>query len=153
LHELRLEEGATGLQEVLDLRRQLVDDRIARHQLRESGPELERLCEIGRTLAARLRVDEIRDRRLCPGRLDQRVGFGQEGGRESLQRIALVRASREESAQGAGFLRGHAHALAVDRIETAERVAHREQASWKCAMPIVVPVRALREPGPGNLAE
>jgi hypothetical protein len=49
------------------------------------------------------------------------------------------------AAQGERLQRGHAHALAVDRVEAGYRVAHHQQAVWVAVQPFVAVPDAGRE--------
>src|SRR5258705_412957 len=128
---------------MLHLRREPVNGRVAGSELAEGGAELHGLLEVGRPLATGVRVNEVRNRRGCPRRVDDLRDFHEIGGRQLGLRIALARAGREELPEGYGLHRGHAHALTVDRIEAADRVADRQDAAWEALYALVVAEHAF----------
>src|SRR5262249_58140262 len=69
--------------------------------------------------------------------------LGEERPCEPVEWIALAGSARQEPAQRARFLRGHAHALTPHRIEPAHRVADDEQTGGKRFEPLVVTVNAF----------
>src|SRR5262249_6154270 len=117
------------------------------------GSEREDLLEIGGALTASVRMDEIRDGGLCPRRLDQCVGLREEGGGDPIQGGTLATTDRQKSPQRGGFERRPPHALTLDRIESAERVAQGNEPSRKRVEPIVVTMRARRKAVPHDVAD
>src|SRR6516162_3973101 len=70
LNQLGILIDAARLQEMLHLRREPMNGGVGSGELGERPPELERLLEVGRTLTASVRMDEVWNRRRGPGRLD-----------------------------------------------------------------------------------
>src|SRR6266850_5985278 len=83
LHDLGIAVDAAGLEQVLDLGVQLVNGRIPRRQLRERQPELDRLLEVRRTLAAGLGMQEIGNGGDRPRRFDVGRRLGEECWRQA----------------------------------------------------------------------
>src|ERR1700737_4601854 len=89
----------------------------------------------------------------CPRGLDQRSGLGEEGRSQASKRVRLVGPLLEESVEARGFLRGFTHALAVDRVEAAYRVAGGQQPARYFFELVEMPSDAGAEPEAGDLPE
>src|SRR5215471_15512591 len=98
-------------------------------------------------------MDEVWHGGCGPGRVDQGCGLLEERWREPGQRIGLRTKAVQELAERTGFLRRHAHALAVNGIEAADRVADGQQTTRKLRQSLVVTIHALRKAKPCDVTE
>src|SRR6202011_4318574 len=79
--------------------------------------------------------------------------LGEEGRSQASKRVRLVGPLLEESVEHAGFLGGDTHALAVDRVEAAYRVAEGQQPARELLELVEMPSDAGGKPEAGDLAE
>src|SRR5262249_57033930 len=76
-----------------------------------------------------------------------------ERGRESREPVGIRAKAVQQPAELASLLRRHAHALAVNRIEAADRVADGQQTARKLGQSLVVTIHALRKAKPRDVTE
>ena len=143
LDECRVEQDAARFHEMLNFEHFLVDGRVRCHQSVEGAPESQRALQIRWALPFGLGEGEIGDRRRRPWRFDQPGCLGEEGGREPRERVAFL--APEQTLEQQRLLGGHAHALAVYRVEAANSVAKRKQAARERFEPLEVAPDAPRE--------
>ncbi len=98
-----------------------------------------------------LRKSKIWDCRRRPWRLDKPARLAEEGGREPSERIALP--ALEQPAEQYRLLGGHAHALAVHRVEAADGVAEGKQPVRERFEPLEVPPKASRKAKANDVTE
>ena len=130
----------------MDLDHQLMNGGIAGGDPGQGACEAERFVEIGRTLSSGFRVDEIRDGRRGPWRLNQRLGLDKESLREPGEGIRLRCSVEKHAMKQVRLHRADAHSLAVDGVEATDDVADRKQSAGKSFEPLEVPPHALRKP-------
>src|SRR5262245_24974778 len=110
------------------------------HRRLQQGSVISKLVlEIGRPFAARFGIDHVRDRRHIPRSFDHRETFRKECRGQSIERIGLECLVAQNLFQKPGLQCSYAHALAIDRIEAAYRVANGQQAAWERFQPIETP--------------
>jgi hypothetical protein len=124
LHKLRCLKSASWLKQVLDFARAL---------------------DVSRAFPSCLRVDKIEVSRNRPGCINQRNGLLKESWAEPGERISESPAWVEQSVKGGRLLHSYRHALAIDWIETADRVAHGEQADWQVRQSLKMAPHAFRK--------
>ena len=133
---------------IADRNKELVDIGVARRDPMQGRYEVEPVLEIGRAFAAGLRVSQIRERRHGPGPGDPWLNFGQEFVGQPDQACCIASAPPEQVGQYTGLPCRHAHPLAVDRIESADGIADRDQSLWEVNDRLVVPPGAFRKGEP-----
>src|SRR4029077_15211146 len=106
----------------------------------ESDPCL----EIRRTLPPRAGMDEVGGGHR-PRRLEQCRHLGEEGGCQPGDWISLLCQPLQQSAEQASLLRGDAHALAINGIESADYVGEWQKAARERLKALEMAEHALRK--------
>ena len=128
-----------------DFQRRAMNDRIGDSGTEEGSLELSRFRKIVRPFPARLGESEVGARRHDPGSLEHRGSFHHEPRLHVRDRIRLISRSVQHILQQAGLLCRGRHALAVNRVETAERVGDRQYAAGQARLSFEMPPCAHTE--------
>jgi hypothetical protein len=123
--ELRLVQGARGLEERPNLGQDFVRLGVLRRETHERARVLKLPFEIRRPLAARLGIDEV-GHSDGSWSFEKRLDFGEEGFPETVEWIAESPPRLEEARENAPLLRRNGHPLTLDRREAADRVPERD---------------------------
>src|SRR5215510_1826248 len=90
-----------------------------------------RALDVSGAFTSCLGIDKIQASRNSPGCLNQRNGLLKESCAEPDERVSESPAFAQQSVKDGRLLDSDRHALAIDWIETADRVADGEQADWQ----------------------
>src|SRR5918998_4616272 len=92
-----------------------------------------------------LRETEVLERHAGPGCVHDRRDAAEPEAAEPRPQPALAAGAGEGPPEGLGLDRAHRHALAVDRVEAADRVAQGDQPGGEAPEPVVAPPQAAGE--------
>jgi hypothetical protein len=145
LHKLRCQKSASWLKQVLDFDGEFVNGRISGRNAVQSAPKPMRALDVNRAFPSCLRIDKIEVSRNRPGCINQRNGLLKESCAEPDEWISESSAWVEQSVKGGRLLDSYRHALAIDWIETADRIAHGEQADWQVRQSLKMAPHACRK--------
>ncbi len=106
--------------------------------MRQGFTETQRVLQVVRRFAPGRGIREIRNGRHRPGSRDQRVNRSEEGLRQSGERILIAGPRLNQILEDACFLGGDRHALAMDRIETANGITDRNEPAGEGVDSLVV---------------
>src|SRR5262245_56806168 len=120
-------------------------DAIGDNGAETSGFELSSLLEVFRTLAARPGKCEVSARGHAPRRLKHRFNSGHETGLCRRKRIGFVSRLSQHGQQQSGLLGSGRHALTVNRVEPAKRIADRQHAAGQSRQTFEMPPKSSRK--------
>ena len=121
-----------------DFHHRAMDDGIGDSSPKKGRFELLRFLEFLRPLAARCGKSEVGTRGHIPGRLEHRWDFCHEPRLQCRDRIRFRSRPARHILEQASLLGSGRHALAMDRIEPAERIGHWQHATRQTRQPFKV---------------
>ena len=123
LKDCRFAEDTARLEQVLDLKHQLVHRRVFVGALEQCGAELQRVVQICRALTLGEWIAKVGDDSGGPGSIDNGLSLRQKFAGQRVDPCTVLRGRIQQIEQEASLFGGDDHSLAIDWIEAADGVA------------------------------